>query len=153
MVVIRRSRNSQNQVVSKSRFAIAIDERTGFKHKQKDMLFEPGTGYYVHRKESDGFKNLVSDPLNYPSPKLRRPERIALKHPSPDVPLVLGVVISADQLGLPSHASTFYSSTVWPSIGTNVSAGTSISTGTCAGGLNFSLPQNSQYYVIIFQGI
>jgi hypothetical protein len=153
MTIVRKPRSTSQSVTTRPRFAVAIDQRTGFKHKQKEMMFEPGTNYYVHRKESDGPRNLVSDQLNYPSAKMNRPERIALRHPSPDVPLFLGVVISADQLGLPSHASTFYSSTVWPSIGTNVSAGSSVATGTCVGGLNFSLAANSQYYVIIFQGL
>jgi len=135
------------------RFAVAIDERTGFKHRQKDMMFEPGTNYYVHRKESDGARNLVSDELNFISPKLSRPDRIALRHPSPDTELFLGVVISADQLGLPSHASTFYSSTVWPSIGVGVCVAPSVGTGVCVGNLAFNTPANSQYYVVIFQGI
>jgi hypothetical protein len=154
MTIVRKPR-STSQTTTRPRFAVAIDQRTGFKHKQKEMMFEPGTNYYVHRKESDGPRNLVSDQLNYPSAKLNRPERIALRHPSPDVPLFLGVVISADQLGLPSHASTFYSSTVWPSIGVGIcvappSVGAQISAGRA---LNFSNPLNSQYYVIIFQGI
>ncbi len=152
-MVIQRRTFQQTKKGPKKSFALAIDQRTGFKHNQKDMVFEPDTQMFVHKSESDKRYNLVGHPQNYPSLKLQRAERTALRHPSPDVPLILGVVISADQLALPSHASTFYSSTVWPSIGTNVSAGTSISTGTCAGGLNFSLPQNSQYYVIIFQGI
>jgi hypothetical protein len=152
MTIVRKPR-STSQATTRPRFAVAIDQRTGFKHKQKEMMFEPGTNYYVHRKESDGPRNLVSDQLNYPSPKLGRPERIALRHPSPDVPLFLGVVISADQLGLPSHASTFYSSTVWPSLGVGVCVLPSVGTGVCVGSLDFSVATNSQYYVIIFQGI
>jgi hypothetical protein len=152
-MVVQRRTFQQSKRGPKKSFALAIDQRTGFKHSQKDMVFEPDTQVFVYKSESDKRYNLVGHPQNYPSQKLQRAERITLRHPSPDVSLFIGVVISADQLGLPSHASTFYSSTVWPSIGTNVSAGTSISTGTCAGGLNFSLPQNSQYYVIIFQGI
>lgn len=133
--------------------AVAIDQRTGFKHLQKDMVFEAGTNYYVHKQESDGRYNLVDHPQNYRSAKLDRPERIALRHPSPDTPLFIGVVISADQLGLPSHASTFYSSTVWPSIGVNVSAGSSVATGTCVAGAIFGNATNSQYILVIFQGI
>lgn len=152
MTVISKQRNKASGT-RQPRFAVAIDERTGFKHRQKDMVFEPGTSYYVHRKESDGPRNLVSDELNFFSPKLGRPERVALRHPSPETPLFLGVVISADQLGLPSHASTFYSSTVWPSIGTGVCVAPSVGTGVCVGGLAFNTPANSQYYVLIFQGI
>ncbi len=153
MTIVRKPRSTNQSASARPRFAVAIDQRTGFKHKQKEMMFEPGTGYYVHRRESDGPRNLVSDQLNYPSPKLGRPERIALRHPSPDVPLFLGVVISADQLGLPSHSSTFYSSTVWPSLGVGVCVAPSVGTGVCVGSLDFSVGTNSQYYVIIFQGI
>lgn len=133
--------------------AIAIDQRTGFKHLQKDMVFESGTNYYVHKQESDGRYNLVDHPQNYRSAKLDRPERIALRHPSPDTPLFIGVVISADQLGLPSHASTFYSSTVWPSVGVGVCVAPSAGTGVCVGGAIFSNAANSQYILVIFQGI
>lgn len=153
MTVITKPRTNRVQGTRRPRFAIAIDERTGFKHKQRDMVFEPGTNYYVHKKESDGNRNLVTDPLNYLSPKMGRPERVALRHPSPDTELFLGVVISADQLGLPSHASTFYSSTVWPSIGVGVCVLPSVGTGVCTANLAFNTPTNSMYYVVIFQGI
>jgi hypothetical protein len=89
----------------KAKYAIAIDQRTGFKHRQRDMLFEPGTRYYVHKKESDGKRNLVEDPLNYPSPKLGRPEKVALRHPSPDTSLLPEAIsVSSGALGLPLHA-------------------------------------------------
>lgn len=152
MSIVRKT-NKPSSPPKNSRFAIGVDQRTGFKHLQRDMVFESGTKYYVHKQESDGRYNLVDHPQNYRSAKLDRPERIALRHPSPDTPLFIGVVISADQLGLPSHASTFYSSTVWPSVGVGVCVAPSAGTGVCVGGAIFSNAANSQYILVIFQGI
>ena len=131
--------------------AVAIDQRTGFKLLQKDMVFEPGTNFYVAKEESDGRHNITSDELNYPSPKMQLPERVALRYPSPDTPLALGVVISADQLGLPGFVLT---STVYPSIGAGISAGSSVGTGTSAGAIAaiFTNATNSQYVLVVFQG-
>lgn len=91
---------------AKGRRAIAIDQRTGFKHLQSEMIFEPGTEYFVHRSENDKEHNLVTDPLNYFPSKMRTPEAIGLKHPSPDVPLSIGTIVSADQLYLPEYITS-----------------------------------------------
>lgn len=42
-----------------------ISDRSGFKCKRKDMVIEPGTGYVIHRSESDGEYNLVDHPVNH----------------------------------------------------------------------------------------
>jgi hypothetical protein len=110
MVVFRRNQNNYNRGNSfaKGPRAIAIDQRTGFKHLQSQMVFEPGTNYYVHRDESDGPFNLVTDQLNYVSDKMKKPDAQALRYSSPeyDIPTVLvsnvtaGAVVSADALAL-----------------------------------------------------
>lgn len=61
---------------------VAICDRTGAKHKYKDMVIEPGTGYFVHKSASDGAYNLKDHPQNH----LRRhgPDPKPLKHARPD---------------------------------------------------------------------
>lgn len=39
-----------------------ISDRSGFKHKMRDAVVEPGTGYLIHRRESDGMYNEVDHP-------------------------------------------------------------------------------------------
>jgi hypothetical protein len=147
MTIIRKqmgnlNKRSNSRVFKSNSFALAIDQRSGFKTLQKDMVFEPGTNYFVHKQESDKGFSLVNHPQNYPP--IKKVERIALKYPSPEYSVSIGVIISADQLGLPSHSSTFYSSTVWPSLGIGVS-GDFI--------LDFSNVNNSMYYYVVFQGV
>jgi hypothetical protein len=43
----------------------AISDRSGIRFKASEMVVEPGTGYYVHKDESDGKYNLVDHPLNH----------------------------------------------------------------------------------------
>ena len=43
--------------------AWAISDRSGQRHKLVDMIREPGTGYLIHRDESDGIWNMVDHPL------------------------------------------------------------------------------------------
>jgi hypothetical protein len=106
MTFIRRNQNTKGGNYAKGKNAVAIDQRTGFKHLQSDMVFEPGTGYYVHKSESDGGANLVSDPLNY-GPKFK-PESIGLKYTSPDVALSIGTIVSATSFGSTTGSFTFY---------------------------------------------
>lgn len=104
MTVIRKDpilrKQSKTQVFARGDRSIAIDQRSGFKHLQDDMVFEPGTNYYVYKEESDKGNNLVTDPLNFPSDKIRTGESIGLKYPSPDVKLSVGLVVSAVSLGV-----------------------------------------------------
>lgn len=46
--------------------ASAISDRSGFRFPMDEMVVEPGTGYLVHKSESDGMYNLVDHPVNYP---------------------------------------------------------------------------------------
>ena len=85
---------------AKGKRAVAIDRRSGFKHLQSEMTYEPGTNYLVHKSESDGAHNLVTDELNFPSEKLRKPEGVGLKYTSPEVSLSIGTVVSPTSLGL-----------------------------------------------------
>lgn len=42
--------------------ANAISDRSGFRHPMHEMIIEPGTGYLIHRSESDGRYNFVDHP-------------------------------------------------------------------------------------------
>ena len=44
--------------------AKAISDRSGFKFPMDEMVIEPGTGYLVHKSESDGQYSLINHPLN-----------------------------------------------------------------------------------------
>lgn len=83
---------------ARGRRAIAIDQRTGMKHLRDEMVFEPGTNFIVHRSESDGMHNSITDPLNFPSDKMRQSEGLGLKFTSLDTPLSVGTVVSAVSL-------------------------------------------------------
>ncbi len=90
---------SQGAHFAKGKKAVAIDQRSGFKELQAEMVFEPGTNIPVHRSESDKDKNLITDVLNFPFSKLRETERIGLRHPSPEYPMSVGTVVGATSLG------------------------------------------------------
>lgn len=47
------------------RIAKAISDRSGFRHPISEMVIEEGTGYLVHKSETDGMWNLVDHPLNH----------------------------------------------------------------------------------------
>lgn len=78
--------------------AIGICHRSGFKVPYKDLMFEPGTNYFVHKSESDGDYSLVAHPQNYPAEDVS--DRIHLRWSFPDVALSLGPVVSAAGLYL-----------------------------------------------------
>ena len=48
----------------RSKVSMAISDRSGFKFPYNEMVVEPGTGYFVHKSESDGEYNLVDHPQN-----------------------------------------------------------------------------------------
>lgn len=50
--------------MASGKYAIAICDRSGFQFPWKEMVKEPGTGFIVHRTESDGKWNLVDHPQN-----------------------------------------------------------------------------------------
>lgn len=130
--------------------AISICQRSGFKFPYKEMVLEPGTNTWVHRSEDDGDWDLVTHAQNFPPDKLT--ERISLRwaHPEQDGNFGVLSTVSADQIWFLSVTSI--STFVCIGTGTSVSTGAGISAGTPSG-LNFNLPQNSQYYIITFQGI
>lgn len=109
MSIVRKDpirKSNSGGTFARGKRSIAICERSGMKRLRDEMVFEPGTNYIVHRSESDKDHNLVTDALNFPSEKLQRAER-SLKYTSPDVPLSIGVVVSADALYLPTYISVF----------------------------------------------
>lgn len=64
----------------KARF---VCDRSGFEYPYKEGVLEPGTGYFVHRSETDGMYNLKDHPHNYPPAK--KIEGLALRHARPEV--------------------------------------------------------------------
>lgn len=42
--------------------AWAISDRSGMRYPMSEMIKEPGTGYFIHRSESDGRYNYVDHP-------------------------------------------------------------------------------------------
>ena len=103
MTIMRKdSRQKKNRggAFAKGKRAVGICQRSGMKYLLGDLVFEPGTNYFVYRGESDGQANLVTDPLNFPSEKLKRPEGVGLKYTSPEVPLSVGTVVTPTSLGL-----------------------------------------------------
>ncbi len=45
--------------------ANVISDRDGRKYRREDCIVEPGTGYLVHRNESDGEYSLTNHPANH----------------------------------------------------------------------------------------
>jgi len=90
---------------AKGKYAVGICHRSGFKYPYSELIFEPGTNYLVHKSETDGNYSLVNHPQNFPPNPEDIIDRIALKWSYPDVPLSVGVIVSADKLGLPAWAS------------------------------------------------
>lgn len=72
-LLIERARNanygrrSSRGPYASGKNAIAICDRSGFKYPWSEMVVEPGTGWLVHRSESDGKYSLVSHPQNFPA--------------------------------------------------------------------------------------
>lgn len=50
--------------VKKGQGASAICDRSGFRYPMSEMVIEPGTGWLVHKSETDGEYSLVNHPLN-----------------------------------------------------------------------------------------
>jgi hypothetical protein len=66
---------------AKGRKAKFICERSGMSYPLKYAVREPGTGYLVYYKESDGKNSLVEHPQNKPA---RLAESTALRWSRPD---------------------------------------------------------------------
>jgi len=77
-----RPRNSKaKRKFAKGEKATAICDRSGFKHKLKDMVLEPGTNLLVHKSLSDGKWNRVHHPQNFAADTK---ENISLRVSRPD---------------------------------------------------------------------
>lgn len=50
----------------KGKDSFGICDRSGFKVRYSEMVKEPGTGYWVHKSESDGRYSAVNHPQNFP---------------------------------------------------------------------------------------
>ena len=73
---------SKRRKYASGKNSFAICDRTGFKHRLRDMVIEPGTGLFVYKGWSDGRWSRVDHPLNFPAPA---GEAIGLKNASPDI--------------------------------------------------------------------
>jgi hypothetical protein len=73
--------------------AWAICERSGFRFPYKEMIFEPGTGLFVHYSESDGKFNRVDHPQNHIKGVS---DNIALKNPRPDTDISQTYLVDED---------------------------------------------------------
>lgn len=51
-------------MLKRSKTAKAVSDRSGFVFPMSEMVIEPGTGWLVHKSESDGKWSLTNHPLN-----------------------------------------------------------------------------------------
>lgn len=75
--------------------AWAISDRSGMKFRMRDMVIEPGTGYLVHRSESDGRWNAVDHPQANLQ-KYSRPygDPYPVENARPDISWVLDIYLT-----------------------------------------------------------
>lgn len=92
--VIRKNEKSPGGNFARGCRAVTIDDRSGFKESYKDMVFEPGTNFWVHKDESDKEFSIVSHPQNYAPEHIV--DHVALRNPSPDTKLDSGFILAED---------------------------------------------------------
>ena len=80
------------------KYAKAVSDRSGFVYPWREMVREPGTGFIVHKSESDGKYNLVDHPQNHVARDYS--DAIALRWSRPEVSVTAGVTVS-----LPYHTT------------------------------------------------
>lgn len=136
-IIRRHNDKSKGGNFNSGKKAVTIDDRTGFKQPYTEMVFEPGTNYWVHEDESDRDYSLVSHPQNYPPSK--QTEKIALRNPSPDTLLSIGTIVCIRDLftgggNYITSANTFVSNP----------------TGASTGAWIFDLEINSMYIFQVF---
>ena len=139
MVVVRKNQKSTGGNFARGKKAVTIDDRTGFKRPYEDMVFEPGTNYWVDKDESDKDFSLVSHPQNYgPEPKI---ERISLRNPSPDTFLSIGAIVCIRDLF--TNGGIYVTSAGAVSVGSGSSASIDEM-------WDFSVETNSMYVIQVF---
>ena len=77
-----------------SKGAKAISDRSGFHGYMRDFIVEPGTGYLIHKDESDGIYNSVDHPLNHVGKYAKFGDPKGIIDASPDVSWVEPIVWS-----------------------------------------------------------
>jgi hypothetical protein len=87
-------RRTRRRKFAQGKKSYAICDRSGFKHRLKDMVLEPGTGLLVYKGWSDGMWNLVDHPQNFPADV---GEAVGLQNPRPDVPESEAPLLRNDQ--------------------------------------------------------
>jgi hypothetical protein len=63
---------------------VFICDRSGFKHPITEAVKEPGTGYVVHKTESDGLYSMVCHPQNKPYKPARQTVNRFVQYFRPD---------------------------------------------------------------------
>ena len=71
--------------VAKGKKSRAVCQRSGFVVRYRNIVREPGTGYLVDRRMSDGKWNSVTNPRNFP-PKHNPAEGRSLRNAAPFEP-------------------------------------------------------------------
>ena len=83
--------------IGKHQGASAISDRSGFRFPMNEMVVEQGTGWLVHRSETDGEYSLVTHPLNnigrYIKDKSGDPFPVKNARPRPETELESGITV------------------------------------------------------------
>jgi hypothetical protein len=79
----RRRKQSGGKFAS-GKNALAVCERSGFVFPWSEMIYEPGTGYFIHISESDGRYNAVGHPQNFPPKDTSDSESLSHVSKEPD---------------------------------------------------------------------
>jgi len=73
--------------------AWGISDRSGMRFPLKEMLREPGTGYWIHKSESDGIYNAVDHPQNHVADYTTFDDPKPVDDPHPDIDHVLDLFL------------------------------------------------------------
>ncbi len=75
--------------------AWVISDRSGMRFRMKDMIKEPGTGYLVHKSESDGRWNAVDHPqANLQKYSTPYGDPFPVENARPDISWVLDIYLT-----------------------------------------------------------
>ena len=110
MHVRPKTRRRNRKKFAQGKKAFAICDRTGFKHRMRDMVVEPGTGILVYKRWSDGEWNRVDHAQNFPADTR---EAIGLKNPrtdtyNPEMPYLIDLDNGEDLLILAEDGMPIY---------------------------------------------
>lgn len=75
---------------AKGKHSWSLCDRCGLTFRYTTIVNEAGTGYRVCMECDDKAYNLLDHPQNHVGDAFRRPEKVAVRYPRPDVPLAVG---------------------------------------------------------------